>query len=321
MHKTQKSWNVLSAPRRAISTPSAFGKRPPTAEHDRANTPSGPGRGPGVYRPVAAATAETSLPAIDKRPAVGTEFLIRTEDLCKTFHGNPVLENVSVGIASGDRLSFVGASGCGKTVLTKHFNGLLEPDSGRVFVAGLDLADATETQLEDLRRQIGYVFQSNALFSSSIGHTVYDNVSLPLRGDPYDVPAQNEREIDARVAEVLEKVGLGREFFDRKPSELSGGQRKRVAVARAIASSPHTVIYDEPTTGLDPESARMVIDLIDRVHETIHNTTIAITHEKKLMERLGRVVYLRDGRIYFDGSYDDFARSDDPVIVHFLDEG
>lgn len=260
----------------------------------------------------------------DASAAPLVEPVIRVEHLYKSFEDNPVLEDIHLQVAPGEELSFVGASGCGKTVLTKHFNGLLQPDRGRVTVCGVDLAEASEMELEEIRRQIGYVFQANALFSSAIADTVYDNVSLSLRTDPYDVPARNESEVRTRVAQVLEEVGLGppaEKFFDRMPSELSGGQRKRVAVARAIASNPRIVIYDEPTTGLDPESTEMIIGLIEQIHRSSGNTSIAITHEKKLMERLGRVVFLKDRRIYFDGSYEEFARSQDPVIVHFLAEG
>jgi phospholipid/cholesterol/gamma-HCH transport system ATP-binding protein len=248
------------------------------------------------------------------------EPLIRVEGLCKSFAGEPVLENVSLEIHGGEELSLIGPTGCGKTVLAKHFNGLLEPDSGRVTVCGHDVATATPAELEDIRRRIGYVFQGNVLFDSDIAASVYENVSLPLRRDPYDYPAANEAQIEARVAEVLEEVGLGREYFARPPGELSGGQKKRVALARAIAANPPVVIYDEPTTGLDPEYTGIIVDLIDKLHQSSGNTTIVITHEKKLMRRLGRVVFLKGRRVYFDGNYDDFARSDDPVIVSFLAE-
>lgn len=248
------------------------------------------------------------------------EPLVCVEHLYKEFNGNEVLEDINLRIYPGQELSIVGASGCGKTVLTKHFNGLLVPDRGRVIVCGIDLSEASEDELEDVCRQIGYVFQGNALFTSAIAHDVYENVSLPLRPDPYQNPARNEAQIEARVAQALEEVGLGREFFDRTSIELSGGERKRVAVARAIVNNPPIIIYDEPTTGLDPGSTMMVIDLIDKLYQSNRNTTIAITHEKKLMERLRTVIFLKDQRIYFDGPYEDFVRSADPVIVSFLAE-
>lgn len=247
--------------------------------------------------------------------------LIKIENLCKSFDGRPVLDNVNLEIRAGEKLSVVGMSGCGKTVLVKHFNGLLTPDSGRVVVCGKDLAEASEHELEDIRKQIGYVFQGNALFASTISSDVYDNVSLPLRSDPYDYPNPKEAEIKQRVIQVLEEVGLGEELLYRSPSALSGGQRKRVAVARAIAPNPMVVIYDEPTTGLDPESTELIINLIDSLYQANHNTNIAITHEVKLMQSLGRVVFMKDGNIYYDGPYDAFTASEDPVIQSFLAKG
>lgn len=244
--------------------------------------------------------------------------IIKVEGLRKSFNENLVLDGVDLEIGEGEKLSLVGSSGCGKTVLAKHFNGLLQADMGRVTVFGKDMDRMTDRDLDDVRRRIGYVFQGNALFASDIGMDVYANVSIPLRMDPYDLPARNEPQIEARTVEVLEQVGLGRELLHRQAGELSGGQRKRVAVARAIVARPPVVIYDEPTTGLDPETGEMVIDLIERLHDENHITTIAITHDKMLMARLGRVVYLRDRKVYFDGSYDDFNHSADESIQRFL---
>jgi phospholipid/cholesterol/gamma-HCH transport system ATP-binding protein len=244
--------------------------------------------------------------------------LIQVRNLCKSLDGVPVLENVSLEIDPGEELSIIGSTGCGKTVLTKHFNGLLLPDSGTVKVCGVNVADAGEAELYEVRRKIGYVFQGNALFASL---DVYENVSLPLRDEPYDLPAKNERMIAQKVERALTDVGVGKELFRRLPSELSGGQRKRVAVARAIVGQPPIVVYDEPTTGLDPEYTEILIELIERLHRQTGNTTVAITHEKKLMKRLRRVIFLRDRQVYFDGSYSAFVGSDDPVIHRFLAEG
>lgn len=255
--------------------------------------------------------------ALDYRTA---QPVIETENLYKSFGGRCVLEDVNLEIRPAEKLALIGMTGCGKTVLTKHFNGLLSPDRGKAISFGRDLSQVTAEQLEEVRRRIGYVFQGNALFSSSVARDVYDNVSLPLRKDPYDCPAANEAQIEAAVSEVLDKVGLGREFLHRAPGELSGGQKKRVAVARAIVANPPVIIYDEPTTGLDPEYTDIVIHLIESLHEASRNTTIAVTHEKRLMHRMGRVVFLRDGRIYFDGAYDELAHSEDPVLVRFLAE-
>jgi phospholipid/cholesterol/gamma-HCH transport system ATP-binding protein len=243
---------------------------------------------------------------------------IEIQHLGKSFGANVVLEDINLKIFPGEEVCFIGPTGCGKTLLTKTFNGLLTPSSGRVLAYGKDLAQASRHELEEIRRKIGYVFQGNALFASYLAVDVYDNVSLPLRESPYNYPAANEPQIEARVEEVLKEVGLGKEYFYRTANELSGGQKKRVALARAIAAKPEVVIYDEPTTGLDPQYTKIIIDLIEQLYKSSHNTTIAITHEKKLMKQLGRVVFVYDHKIYFDGKYEEFARSEDPIIKTFL---
>jgi phospholipid/cholesterol/gamma-HCH transport system ATP-binding protein len=264
-----------------------------------------------------------SAPVADPAPtgqegaAERTTPIVRVRDLCKSLDGVPVLDHVSLDIAPGEQLCVIGSTGCGKTVLTKHFNGLLMPDSGTVEVCGVNVAEADEGELYGLRKKIGYVFQGNALFASQ---DIFENVSVPLRADPYDVPAKNESEIERKVAKALQDVGLGEEYFRRLPSELSGGQRKRVAVARAIVGEPPILVYDEPTTGLDPEYTEIILELIEQLYKKTHNTTIVISHEKKIMKALGRVVFLRDRKVYFDGSYRDFAASDDPATRRFLAE-
>jgi phospholipid/cholesterol/gamma-HCH transport system ATP-binding protein len=263
-----------------------------------------------------AAHAEEAPPKPAPKPQAGP--VIQVEHLGKSFGANVVLRDISLKIFPGEQVCFIGPTGCGKTLLTKSFNGLLVPDSGRVTVYGKDLAQATPPELEEIRRKIGYVFQGNALFVSDLGVDIYDNVSLPLRDSPYNYPAPNEPQIEARVEEVLKEVGLGREYFYRTANELSGGQKKRVALARAIAAKPEIVIYDEPTTGLDPQYTKIIIDLIEQLYQGSHNTTIAVTHEKKLMHQLGRVVFLYEHKIYFDGKYEDFAKSQDPIIKTFL---
>lgn len=247
------------------------------------------------------------------------EAVIQVQGLWKAFEGQPVLQGVDLTICRGQKVAIIGPSGCGKTVLAKHFNALLLPDRGRVVVFGQDTSQADAVQLEDIRRQIGFVFQDNALFDSNVGHDVYENVSLPLRKDPYDNPADDEDDIRRRVREVLGSVGLDPELADRSPSQLSGGQEKRVAVARAIVARPRAVIYDEPSTGLDPESASVVHDLIEHVHRG-EGATIAITHSTDLMRRMGRVVFLRERRVYYDGPFQQFHDSPDPHIRSFLAE-
>jgi phospholipid/cholesterol/gamma-HCH transport system ATP-binding protein len=253
-------------------------------------------------------------PSLDPSASPQTP-IIRVQDLSKNLDGVPILDHVNLEIAPGEQVCFIGSTGCGKTVLTKHFNGLLQPDSGTVEVCGVNVAEASEGELYGLRKKIGYVFQANALFASE---DVYENISVPLRPEPYDSPAKGEGEIERKVVKALQDVGLGREFLHRLPSELSGGQRKRVAVARAIVNQPPIIVYDEPTTGLDPEYTEIILELIERLYQQTRNTTIVVSHEKKLMEAVGRVIFLRDRKVYFDGLYRDFAASDDAAIRRFL---
>lgn len=279
---------------------------------------AGTGTGPQADRPAVTDASQNVAAARAGDAGNDREPVIRVENLCKSFDGAVVLDHVSLSICAAEKVCLIGRSGCGKTVLAKHFNGLLVGDSGSVRVYGVDIGQATEDEIYDIRRKTGYVFQGNALLASL---DVYQNVSLSLRDDPYEMPAWNEPEIQQRVTHVLADVGLGPELLHRMPGDLSGGQKKRVAVARAMVSKPPIIIYDEPTTGLDPESSQIIVDLIDNLYQQNNNTTIAISHETKLMKKLGRVVFLVDGRIHFDGSYAAFAASDDPHIRGFLAEG
>ncbi len=244
--------------------------------------------------------------------------IIAIEHLSKSFGDNLILKDVNLAIKPGEKLCIVGGSGCGKTVLAKHFNGLLDPDEGRVFAFGKDLAETTEEELYAIRKKTGYVYQNNALFNSM---NVYENVSLPLRESPYDIPAKNENEIEKKIESILNVVGLTKEYLERMPHEISGGEKKRVAIARATIINPPVIIYDEPTPGLDPTTLERIISLIDNLHKTYKNTTIALTHEEKLMTRISdRIVFIRNKSIYFDGKYNDFINSKDPEIIKFFRE-
>ena len=244
--------------------------------------------------------------------------IIKIEDLCKSFNGNLVLSNINLEIRKGEKLCIVGGSGCGKTVLAKHFIRLLSPDSGRVLVYGKDVSEMSDEELEEIRKKVGYVYQFNALFSSM---DVYENISLPLRRNPNSGPAKNEPDIEARVREALKSVGLEEEHLRSMPYELSGGQKKRVAVARAIIANPPIMIYDEPTPGLDRENKENIISLILNLYEKNKNTTIVITHDEDLTERVNdRIVLLRKKKVYFDDPYYKLITSQDPEILQFLSE-
>ncbi len=254
-----------------------------------------------------------------------TEISIR--DLHKSFAELHVLRGINLEIQSGDVIALVGGSGCGKTVLLNHVLGLLVPDLGQVAVAdhGLpgaplyDLAEASMETIDALHSYWGMVFQRNALFSGS----VLENIALPLR----ETKSMTDDQILPIATRVLKAVGLAvdEDFLNRDHSELSGGMAKRLAVARAIATEPLVIFYDEPTTGLDPVSAAQIHDLILTTHEVRNKlgqtrTSVIITHDKDLLCRLRpRTVMLHEGRVLFDGPFDAFEQSDNRIIRPYFE--
>jgi phospholipid/cholesterol/gamma-HCH transport system ATP-binding protein len=250
---------------------------------------------------------------------------IRVEDLHRSFDENCVLRGVDLDVCRGDIVAIVGASGCGKTVLLDHIIGLLQPDRGRVLVANheregaplVELAELDREGMDAIRRHWAVVFQRNALFSG----TVYENIALWLR----EVGGLSETDILPRVQTSLEAVGLDFEtVLEKDRDELSGGMAKRVAVARAVAMDPYLIFYDEPTTGLDPQHAAQIHELLDDTHgramtDGTARTTVVVTHDKDLLARIGpRVIMLHDGRVFFDGSYDEFQQSDSPLVLPYF---
>jgi phospholipid/cholesterol/gamma-HCH transport system ATP-binding protein len=238
--------------------------------------------------------------------------MIEVRDLKKSFGPQPILDGVSFEIQEGESLVIVGRSGGGKSVLLKHIIGLLQPDSGAVLIDGEDITHLDERNLIRVRSQFGMVFQGAALFDSM---TVAENVSFALRRQR----KLTEKEIGRKVAEVLDMVELpGVE--KKKPSELSGGMRKRVGLARAIIYQPRIVLYDEPTTGLDPIVSDSIDKLIIRVTECLKVTTIVVTHDMRSARRVGhRLVMLHNKKIYANGSPEDIFESTDPVVRQFID--
>jgi phospholipid/cholesterol/gamma-HCH transport system ATP-binding protein len=238
--------------------------------------------------------------------------MIEVRELKKSFGPQPTLDGVSFGIEKGDSLVIIGRSGCGKSVLLKHIIGLLQPDSGRVVIDGEDITQMNERDLIRVRSKFGMVFQGAALFDSM---SVAENVSFALRRQQ----KFTEKEITQKVAEALEMVELpGVE--KKKPSELSGGMRKRVGLARAIIYQPEIVLYDEPTTGLDPIVSDSIDKLIIRVTESLKVTTVVVTHDMRSARRVGRrIVMLHNKRIYVTGTPDDIFTSNDPVVKQFID--
>ena len=237
--------------------------------------------------------------------------MIEVRDVTKSFGSQPVLRGVSLDIHRGEAVVIIGRSGGGKSILLKHLIGLLQPDSGTVRVDGEDITTMDERSLLRVRRKYGMLFQMAALFDSL---TVEENVGFVLRRQG----VESDTEIRRRVAEALEMVelpGIGRKM----PSELSGGMRKRVGLARAIVYRPEIVLYDEPTTGLDPIAADNIDRLIRRVWDTLHVTSIAVTHDMKSARTISnRILMLHEGRIYSEGPSAEILESTDPVIHRFV---
>lgn len=237
--------------------------------------------------------------------------LIQIEDLHKQFGGQPVLRGVNLTIERGESVVVMGQSGCGKSVLLKHIMRLMEPDHGRVILDGADLAELRESELTLTRRRIGMLFQSAALFDSM---TVAENVGLGLK----ELREYTSSEITDIVRDKLEMVNLP-DVGEKNPAELSGGMRKRVGMARAIAGDPEMLLYDEPTTGLDPITAERIDDLIVRLNTRLKVTSVAVTHDLRSAFKIAsRIVMLHEGRVTFDGSPAEMMRSDIPIIRGFL---
>lgn len=229
----------------------------------------------------------------------------------KSFGGTPVLRGVDLRLSAGENYTLLGGSGSGKSVCLKHIVGLLAPDSGSVRVFGEEVGGRSDAELVGLRRRIGTVFQSAALFDSL---SVLENVAYPLR-EHRDWP---EERVSRRVAECLEVVGLpGTEA--KRPAELSGGMRKRVGIARAIVLDPELILYDEPTTGLDPANASRIGALIRSLQAELNATALIVTHDMPLCDSVSdRVGMLDEGRIAFEGTAAELRESTRPEVREFL---
>jgi phospholipid/cholesterol/gamma-HCH transport system ATP-binding protein len=237
--------------------------------------------------------------------------MIEVRDLHKKFGSQTVLDGISFQIQEGDSVVIIGRSGCGKSVLLKHLIGLLTPDAGHVIIDGENITNFDERSLLQVRRKFGMLFQSAALFDSL---NVAENISFVLRRERQLSGA----EIEERVEEVLEMVELPG-IQHKKPSELSGGMRKRVGLARAIIYRPEILLYDEPTTGLDPVVSDSIDQLIIRVRERLKITTVVVTHDTRSMRRVGqRILMLVNGKIYAAGPPEEIFASKDPVIHRFV---
>jgi phospholipid/cholesterol/gamma-HCH transport system ATP-binding protein len=237
---------------------------------------------------------------------------IHLKDVHKAFGTKEVLKGFTLDINEGQTMSIIGGSGSGKSVALKHIVGLLRPDIGDVWVDGQNVSRLDEETLYQLRRHVGYVFQFAALFDSM---TIEENVGMGLKR----IEGMTAAQIRDRVGECLHLVDLDG-YEDRFPSELSGGQRKRAGLARAIATEPNYLLYDEPTTGLDPVTTAVIDNLIVRMADELGVTGIVITHDMQSAFRISdRIAMLYDGRIRFEGTPAELRDTEDPVVKGFIE--
>lgn len=268
-----------------ISPPSAHG---PSSGRTPSNHPSGQHAGNHARQPI-----------------------IRLRNLHKAFGSLKVLAGVDLDIPEGMTTVVLGPSGSGKSVMLKHIIGLLQPDAGEIYFDGARIDNLRERDLTDVRLQVGLLFQGGALFDSL---SVEENIEFPLR----EHTRLTREERHERVAQALEVVDL-KGMFHKLPSQLSGGQRKRVALARAIVLQPRVVLYDEPTTGLDPIRSDGINELIIKLKKTLGVTSIVVTHDLVSARKVSdRCVMLLHGKIAADGTYDELARHDNPQVSHFF---
>jgi phospholipid/cholesterol/gamma-HCH transport system ATP-binding protein len=238
--------------------------------------------------------------------------MIKLDDVYKSFGDKKVLEGFSLEVDEGETMVIIGYSGTGKSVAIKHIVGLLFPDRGTVFVDGLEVPELPREQLYELRGKIGYVFQFAALFDSM---TVGENVAMALR----KMRTMSEPEIAERVAESLALVDLPDSEL-KYPAELSGGMRKRVGIARAIAKRPKYILYDEPTTGLDPVTSAVIDELMIRMREKLGVTSVVITHDMRSAYSVGtRIAMLYEGKVRQVGTVEEIKHTTDPVVRQFIE--
>jgi phospholipid/cholesterol/gamma-HCH transport system ATP-binding protein len=257
------------------------------------------------------AAASTRPDGAGPGPAPKPETIVEFKNVVKRFSGKEILASVNLQIRKGEILCVLGPSGTGKSVTLRHINGLTRPDDGDVLVFGQNVTNLTEEEMAPIRRRLAMLFQGGALFDSM---NVEQNVGFPLREHTTKTP----REIAETVAEKLSMVGLP--GTQRKmPSELSGGMRKRVALARSIALEPEIILYDEPTTGLDPLTSEKIGHLIVDINTRIHTTSIVVTHDIVMARTVSdRLAFLHQGRFEFIGTFSEASRGGHPVLMEYF---
>lgn len=250
---------------------------------------------------------------INKYKIMPKDQVLVIRHLSKSFGNNHVLIDFNLVLKKGESVVVLGKSGSGKSVLIKCIIGLLEPDKGRIEMFGKNIPNLTEEELDKIRAKVGFLFQSNALYDSM---TVRENLEFPLRRHWIRI-AQDE--VNTMVLEALEDVGLAH-TIDMMPVELSGGMRKRIALARTLILKPEIILYDEPTTGLDPITSKEIIELMMEIQQKYNTTSLIISHDMNCVRTASnRVVMLIDGRCYAIGTYEQLIQNTDPKVKHFFE--
>lgn len=241
------------------------------------------------------------------------QVVLEVSNLNKSFGTKNVLNDFNMKLEQGENLVILGKSGSGKSVLIKCIIGLMQPDSGSITVLGKQLESLNQKELDHLRSRVGFLFQSNALYDSM---SVRENLEFPLRRHHADL---NTKEREKLIQEVLTHVGLI-DTIDLMPSELSGGMRKRIALARTLILKPEIILYDEPTTGLDPITAREISELMIYLQKEYRTSSIIISHDLTCVKLVGnRIIMLIDGKCHTSGTFDNLTQSTDPAVKQFFD--
>lgn len=248
-----------------------------------------------------------------KDNTVPLELVLMIRHLYKSFGNNHVLIDFNLELKRGESVVVLGKSGSGKSVLIKCIIGLLEPDQGSIEMFGKNIPDIRDEELDKIRAKVGFLFQSNALYDSM---TVRGNLEFPLRRHWIQV---SQREVNTMVTEALEDVGL-EHTIDMMPAELSGGMRKRIALARTLILKPEIILYDEPTTGLDPITGKEIIELMKQIQEKYNKTSLIISHDMNCVRTASnRVVILYDGKCYANGTFQQLEQNTDPKVRQFFE--
>jgi phospholipid/cholesterol/gamma-HCH transport system ATP-binding protein len=248
-----------------------------------------------------------------KEKSLPPEPVLIIRNLSISFGNNHVLDDFSLELNKGESVVVLGKSGSGKSVLIKCIIGLLKPDKGSIEMFGQNVPEIKYEELDKIRAKVGFLFQSNALYDSM---TVRENLEFPLRRHWIQV---SQDEVNEMVKEALEDVGLGH-TIDMMPAELSGGMRKRIALARTLILKPEIILYDEPTTGLDPITAKEIINLMMEIQEKYNTTSLIISHDMNCVRMAGdRVVMLVDGRCYANDTFENLQQNTDPKVNEFFE--